>query len=154
MKDRNATRAYVRAGYSSKGAQQSSARLLSNAVVAAEVNRRIEEYSRTAGIERVKILEFLRDAMFADVSKVFGPGGGILPPDQWPEDIKKLVAGYNAGTVTAAEKVTFHSRIDIAFKLLEEIKTVTEKEAVAPQKMIQVNVDKALVNLRAALAGD
>src|SRR5436853_613986 len=66
---RNGTQAAIAAGYSPKRARFTASRLMAtNGNVAAEINRRIAEYTKTAGIEPVKILEFMRDAMFADVS--------------------------------------------------------------------------------------
>jgi phage terminase small subunit len=66
MKDRNATQAAIRAGYSRRKAKQIGSGLLTKVDVAEDVGRRIEEHTRIAGIETLKILEFLRDALFAD----------------------------------------------------------------------------------------
>jgi phage terminase small subunit len=56
IKDRNATQAYIPADYSAKGAKTEAYRLPEKPGVAAQVARRIEEYTRTAGIEPVKVL--------------------------------------------------------------------------------------------------
>jgi hypothetical protein len=147
MKDRNATQAYIRAGYSPNGANRNASVLMARHDVRAEIDRRIEEYERTAGLSRVKLLEFLRDAVFADPSKILhGKGlGGVLPPDQWPEDVKKLVTGYKAGTATTAESVTFTDRTSLALKLMDEIRPLDER------KESQVSVTVNVQNLMALL---
>jgi hypothetical protein len=78
LRDRNATQA--RAKYSAKGAAQSAAVLLRNPKVAAEVDRRIAEYSRTAGIDAVWVLERMKSHVDADLSEVFDPEGALLLP--------------------------------------------------------------------------
>lgn len=80
MKDRNATQAYIRAGYSPKGAQPSSAKLLLNPIVGAEIARRVEAYSAAAdGNENIR-----------------GPRGGRYPrrwyPPRYPRGKPKMRA--------------------------------------------------------------
>ena len=48
MKDRNATQAYIRAGYAAEHAESNATRMMGNDGVRAEIARRVEEYSRTA----------------------------------------------------------------------------------------------------------
>lgn len=132
MKDRNASAAYVRAGYSPKGANANADKLTAKHHIAAEIAKRADEYTRAAGIEAVKILEFLRDAMFVDVIGLFTPDGKLLAPSHWPDDVKKLVTSYNAATVTAGEKITLSDRIQLGFKLLEYLKGVPPTTGRAP----------------------
>jgi len=40
-----------------------------------------------------RILAELRSIAFADLRKIFNPNGGLLPPDQWPDDIARTIAG-------------------------------------------------------------
>jgi phage terminase small subunit len=90
MKDRNAIQAAIRAGYSRRTAKQIGFRMLTKVDVAEEVGRRIEEYTRIAGIETLKILEFLRDALLADPTKIL-TGSRVMNPSALSEDVKKLV---------------------------------------------------------------
>jgi hypothetical protein len=101
--------------------------------IAEEVGRRIEEYTRIAGIETVKILEFLRDALFADPTKIL-IGSGAMNPAEWPEDVKKLVTGYKAAGVNSLESVQLADRVQLAFKLYELVKGMLS--ASGPQTVV------------------
>ena len=103
-------------------------------------------HSRTAGIKRVEVLEFLRDAVFADPTKAFNPDKSIKPPDQWPEDLRKLVTSYNAGTVMAAERITFGNRIDPAFKLFDEIRPLGDWPKTEVSGAVNVQSVLAILN--------
>jgi hypothetical protein len=121
MRDGNATQAAIRAGYSWKTARQIGAENLAKPVIREEINRRIEDYTRTAGIDRVKLLQQLYAMTQADTRKFFTPGGNIRPPAEWPDEVAALVTGYRAGTAKTAAKITFESRANLMFKLLDEI---------------------------------
>jgi hypothetical protein len=90
--------------------------------IAAEIARLTAEYAKAAGIDRVKVLEKLRDAFFADPTVFFDSAGGILAPADWPEEAKMLFVSYSAGTATAAEKIVLADRIKLGFDLLDEIR--------------------------------
>lgn len=87
MKDRNATQAYIRAGYSPKGADGHAARLVGNGSVAAEIAKRVELYSASAGLQVVDVLERLKAIAWTDVRKIISKDGGVLPVEQWPDDV-------------------------------------------------------------------
>ena len=87
MKDRNATQAYIRAKYSAKGANKNAAALMANHGVAAEIAKRVELYSANAGLSVVDVLERLKAIAWTDIRKLIGPGGAVLPVDQWPDDV-------------------------------------------------------------------
>jgi phage terminase small subunit len=64
--DLNATKAYIRAGYSAKGAQQSASRLLLNAVVQAAVTARQTVQLERADLKKERVLEEYRRIAFLD----------------------------------------------------------------------------------------
>jgi len=149
VKDRNGQRAAIAVGFAPKGARYTAYRILQRPAVKALFNKMLEEYANTAGVERVKVLEKLRDAFFADTSKMFDAQGGILPPEQWPEECKKLISGYNSGTVTAAERITFHDQIKLGFDLLNEIKPLGQRKGdVPPANVYILNFDDIVSKLR------
>jgi hypothetical protein len=150
---RNATKAYALvkgAAVATRSHNVQGCLWLKRPAIVAEIERRVERYARDAGIEKVKLLEFLRDAVFCDITEAFDANGNIRPPTEWSPGVKNLVAGYNSGTVTVAEKITFESRVDIAFRLLEELKPLGEKTQQPGTTNIQVNVDKLLMALDGA----
>jgi hypothetical protein len=134
----------------SAACNRQASRWMATPAIVAEIDRRVAEYSETAGIERVEVLETLRDMLRFDPAEVFNERGGILPPGQWPEAVKRAVTGYNAGTVTAAEKITFESRLAVCKLLLEELKPASERRHPEAVNNVQINVDKMMVSLREA----
>jgi Terminase small subunit len=144
----NATQAYIDAEYSPKGAAVAASKLLKIAKVAAEVARLQTEYSKAAGIDRVKVLEKLYAAFNASSKDYFNARGGILAPEDWPEEGDVLVRGYSAGTATAAEKISFTDRVRLGLDLLEEIR-VHVPPALAITNNIQINnFDSLIARLR------
>lgn len=85
-KDGNATRAYIRSGYSENGAAQSAERLLRNA----EVQRRIAELQR--GIERRAAVDAdwvvgeLTKIAKADIRKFYNADGTLKPVAELDDD--------------------------------------------------------------------
>lgn len=61
LKDLNATRAYIRAGYSPTGADAGAARLLGNVRVAEAIRVKREVVSEQAGLTAVWVLDQLRE---------------------------------------------------------------------------------------------
>jgi phage terminase small subunit len=127
-KDRNATRAYMRAGYSPNGAQQSSSRSLRNAVVRVEIDKRAAEHSRVSRIEAVDALNALKAVAFADIGSYYDEAGNLLDPTEWTKDQREAVAhvamregnanphGIRATKVT---KVVLHNKVKALAQLLD-----------------------------------
>jgi phage terminase small subunit len=150
MKDKNAAQAAIRAGYSAKAARPVSSRLLSNAMVAAEVKRLQDEYKRTAGIETVALLEVAKRAAFADPRKAFDGNGNVLPRQLWPDELIGAIAGYKAAGLTTPEEIKFHDAPSMAMKLLDHFKAVPAAVANVTQN-IQINATNAVIELNALL---
>ena len=68
--DLNATQAAIRAGYSSNGAQVQGARLLTNAMVAAEIKKGMAEREKRTDITQDKVLRRWWDIAMADASEL------------------------------------------------------------------------------------
>jgi hypothetical protein len=150
MKDRNATQAAIRAGYNRKTARQMGAENLSKPVVRNEINRRVEEYTRTAGIDRVEILSAMWRAWKTDIRGLFKPNGGIKSPKDWPRELLLLVERYNAGSPTAAAKITISSKIKLGFDLLEATAQIPEKKVkVEHTPRAEIDTDAIVAKLRA-----
>jgi phage terminase small subunit len=94
LKDRNATQAARRAGYSAKSADVTGCRLLGDARVAAaihegELKEQAEDATWTARLKR----RVQRGCMF-ELRDLLDPvTGDVLPPSQWPPDIAPFVIG-------------------------------------------------------------
>jgi hypothetical protein len=117
-------------------------------MVAAEVTRRVEEYSRLAGIDRVHVLEKMYAAFKCDPAVFFDDLGNILPANKRPEKAKMLFEGYSKGAATAAEKLTIASRLKPGFDLLDEIRPLAKALPPPPLADLQLNLDSFIARLR------
>lgn len=75
LKDDNATQAYIRAGYSERGAGQSAEKLLKNADVAARVAELRAERTKRATTDGDWVIAQLEQIARADVRKFFNEDG-------------------------------------------------------------------------------
>jgi phage terminase small subunit len=79
LKDLNATKAYIRCGYSKKGAGQSAAALLKNPKIAAEIAKRAGERQERAELSATRTLEEMRRLAFSNVQDLFDEHGDLIP---------------------------------------------------------------------------
>lgn len=99
----NATRSYIDAGlkHASAGVASELARRLLRKV---EVRRYIRQIQRDAADAAGATTEYLargfRRAVDADVTRLFGPDGEMLPPSEWPEDIRLCITRIEVEELT------------------------------------------------------
>lgn len=91
LKDRNATRAYIRAGYAIEGAQQSATRLLSNVFIRARVNDLIKEQLDNLKVDAHFVLRQLLNTATIDISDAYDEDGNLLPISEMPEPLRKAI---------------------------------------------------------------
>lgn len=96
--DLNATQAAIRTGYSARTARQQAARLLADVNIAAAVELGLAERSKRTEITADRVLQELAKIGFADVRKLFTPGGHLLSPTDMDDD--------TAATIASVEVVT------------------------------------------------
>ena len=91
--DLNATQAAIRAGYSEKTAQEQSARLLSNVIISAEVNRLKQKREAKTEITAEWVLTTIRDTIVRcqQGEPVLDAEG--LPTGEWKFDSKGVLKG-------------------------------------------------------------
>ena len=88
--DLNATRAAIRAGYSPKSATTDGPRLLENAGIRACIDKKLAERSRRTGVNADRVVLELARIAFADITRVAGSDGQIMPDAQ--EDDRAAIA--------------------------------------------------------------
>lgn len=91
LKDLNATQAATRAGYSPRSAEVTGCRLLGNAKVAEAVQKAMAARSKRTEITADRVLSELAKIGFADVRRIFTPGGSLLSPVDMDEEIAAAV---------------------------------------------------------------
>jgi phage terminase small subunit len=93
-KDLNATRAYIAAGYSPKGASQSAEKLLRNAEIAAAVAEKTQQQLEKADLTAERVLEELRRLAFADIRSLFDEHGNLKPLHELTQEQAACIGGF------------------------------------------------------------
>lgn len=91
--DKNATRAYIAAGYSKNGAAQSAERLLRNADIQAEIDRKFSKQLEKAGLTSERVLSAIAKVAFFDPRKFFNADGSAKQMSEIDEDTALALAG-------------------------------------------------------------
>ena len=89
--DFNGTAAYIRAGYSKKGARAGAARLLANGNIQAELQKQKNKRSKRTGITADRVLEELARIGFANMKDL--AGWGSRPITEKDDDGNEKVIG-------------------------------------------------------------
>jgi phage terminase small subunit len=89
--DLNATQAAIRAGFSAKTAEQAGSRLLRNVKVKAALEQEQASLAERTEITQERVLQELAKIGFADVRRMFTPGGNLLPPTDLNDDMAAAV---------------------------------------------------------------
>ena len=97
LKDRNATQAAIRAGYSPDTAKQQGSRLLTNAAIRAEIDRQqeemLEQLKQETGISLERTLREIARIGYFDPRRLFAASGEPLPITELDDDTAAVVAG-------------------------------------------------------------
>ena len=95
LKDKNATAAYMRAGYAATGhaAEANASRLLSNAEIKAFISNRLTEVKDDLVVEVKQVLREMLRVGTSDIRKLFNEDGSMKSPHEWPDDVAASVAG-------------------------------------------------------------
>ncbi|HEY8161721.1 MAG TPA: terminase small subunit [Methylocystis sp.] len=120
LKDLNATAAYIRAGYRSRGnsAEANAARLIRNDKVAEVIEKAKTERSKRNNIDADRVLQELARIAFFDIGKAFTPDGALKPLDEMDEDTRRALAGLEVVSLTSdGEHVGTLKKVKIADKL-------------------------------------
>ena len=98
LKDRNATQAAIRAGYSSRSAHITGSKLLTNPKVskylAAQTAKFVAKAEQECGTTVARVLKEVERIAYLDVEQMFDDNGALLPISQIPEDLRRAIAGF------------------------------------------------------------
>ena len=95
--DLNATQAAIRAGYSAKTAGAVGGENLQKPEIQQAIAEAMQARNQRLQIDADWVLSRLVALVDADLADLYGPNGGLLPVDQWPEVWRRgLVAGVEA----------------------------------------------------------
>lgn len=94
--DLNATQAYIRAGYSTKGAAQSAERLLRNADVKRRVAELQEGIEKRAMVDADWVISELVKIAKADIRKFYNPDGSLKKIVELDDECAAALSGAEA----------------------------------------------------------
>jgi len=95
LKDFNATRAAVEAGYSKKTASVIGTENLGKPNIQDYLAERTRKYTEKAEIDIELILSHLYNMAFFDVKEMLDERGDLLPTSEWPPIAGKLISGMD-----------------------------------------------------------
>ena len=94
LKDRNATQAAVRAGYSSRTAHSSGPRLLDDVEVQAFIKKNTAEIIEENKTTVSNVLREVERIAYLDPKNMFDAQGALLPIAEIPEDLRRAIASF------------------------------------------------------------
>ncbi|MDH1171438.1 terminase small subunit [Pantoea agglomerans] len=95
LKDLNATKAAIRAGYSVKSAQEQASRLLSNVMVQSRISELKADRNEEVGIDAAYVLRRLVEIDQMDVLDILLPNGELKPIKDWPKTWRTTLSGMD-----------------------------------------------------------
>lgn len=96
LRDLNATQAAIRAGYSSRSANEQGAQLLAKPHIMAAIDAAKAARSTETKIDAAWVLKRLAAEAEADVADIYGDDGELLPLKKWPKIWRQgLIAGFD-----------------------------------------------------------
>ncbi len=94
LKDRNATQAAIRAGYSPRSAHVNGPRLLTDAEVAAYVDEHTAAVLEESRTTVSNVLREVERIAYLDPKNMFDAQGALLPIAEIPEDLRRAIASF------------------------------------------------------------
>ena len=103
VKDLNATQAAIRAGYAEKSAQVTGSRLLSNAMVRADIDARLAKVAKSNEITVERTLKEIARIAYGDTRKLFNEDGSLRKLSDLDDDTAALIASVETDEIRAGE---------------------------------------------------
>jgi phage terminase small subunit len=106
LKDRNATQAAIRAGYSAKTASSQGERLLRNVEVRAAVDAALAKVADRAEVTAERVIRERARLAFFDVRKLLDAEGNPIPMQDLDDDTAAAIAGLDVATSVSEDGST------------------------------------------------
>ncbi len=125
MLDLNATQAYIRAGYSKKGARVGASNLLAKTNIQKRIQELFTERSKRTKCSADTILIKLVQIFDLDLAECFDENGILLSVPDMPEHIRKSIGGIDTSkSITKNSEGTTVEEITKKLKLLDRLKAL------------------------------
>lgn len=99
LKDKNATQAAVRAGYSAKTANEQGSRLLANASIRQAVDSHLAAQEKRVLISADQVLLELKRIALVDLVEAYTPEGKLKPMHEIPADTRRAIVGVEVDEI-------------------------------------------------------
>lgn len=99
----NATRSYLDAGFepaSEHAATEAASKLLRKPDIRSYLDKLRADAAEAAQVTVDEVARGFRRAANADVTRLLGPDGEMLPPSQWPEDVRLCIVRMEVEELT------------------------------------------------------
>ncbi|HET8792077.1 MAG TPA: terminase small subunit [Modicisalibacter sp.] len=113
----NATQAYIRSGYSEKGANTSAAKLLANPRIQQVLSDRMAKRSERTQIDADYVLHRLTEIDQLDVADILDDAGNMLAIRQWPKAWRTSITGLDMQEMMAGDVMSVVRKIKWPDKL-------------------------------------
>ena len=104
LKDKNATQAAIRAGYSAKTAKQSGHQLLTFTDVKARVAELLQEAFKSVQMDAQEVLARMARIARSDLRGAYKPDGTLKLPTEMDDDAAAAIAGIEVAEVKGGDK--------------------------------------------------
>lgn len=144
MIDRNATEAAIRAGYSKHSAGVTGCKLLKDAKILAEINKRSLEQSQRLSITADRVMQEYEALALLDPLDLFNPDGNLKPIHEIPEAARRAIVGLDL--IQLKTTTTEDVKVEV---VLKKIKLADKKGALdSIAKILGMMRDKLDVNVK------
>jgi phage terminase small subunit len=159
LKDRNATQAAIRAGYSIATAHSTGPRLLEHAGVKKFLAQRTALAVAESGVDVARTLKEIHNGAFFDPASCYAVDGTLLPVPQMPEVARRALASIKQvelfewqGEGKEKRKVWIGYTKEVKFVSKEGMLTLTARNLSMLHDTVTIKDDDRVAKLQAAIS--
>jgi phage terminase small subunit len=159
LRDRNATQAAIRAGYSPKTAGSQGHDLLKLPEIRVAVDRSLERLTEKTELSLERVVHQLHRILLADPADAFTEAGALKPIHEIPEDLRRAISGLDseelwekvddqAEQIGTVKKLKFWSKTDASQQLLRVLGAFKDKVEHTADESLEALLRAAIPELR------
>jgi phage terminase small subunit len=137
LKDRNGTRAAIRAAYSEKTANEQACRLLTNVHIKARINELIKKQVDEIQVDIRFVLRQILNSATIDINDAYDENGNLKPISEMPESLRRAIiqveteelfegTGRDKEHIGTAKKIKIQDRLKALELLGKHLKMFTD----------------------------